>query len=661
MFHDRDPIIDLTDDKIKKVDEGKSINQPSSKHSPLKCICSFFKFVGATITFVRNVVANLLFLLILAVCCMLWMLSDSASDHLNALIDGEQVHKEITSAPVLWLTLSGELDELPLGDDQISKMLSQFSSNMRPDQVRVDLNQLLRVLQKAAVDDEIKTVVADISKLSLPSTQAVLRLIDECDKFKELTHGKKPLIFFSESFSQGTYIVASHASEIILDPFGAVDIHGLSLSTLYYAPLLERFKLTPYVFRAGTHKSAVEPLLRDSMSPEVKEEYSQIANSMWTNFEEIVKKGRPSLKGALLPNADEYLQSMRDAQGDNAKRALFAGLVDKLMTLDDLKKSLADIYPSNKDDTQVNAISMEDYETLYATRANKKATSQKQLAVIYGMGTICNSNDNPRAFSPDNMAYLLDTITQDPKNKGVLLYIDSGGGEVGASEEIRRMIVKLHEKGLKVAVYMADVTASGAYWIATAADKIYASEHTLTGSIGVFATTIGADKLLNEYGVTQDGVITSPLAENPIAKPLNKYQKELIELEIGNTYSKFLKLVCNARHLDIKNKDLFAEGRVFTAEDAKKLGLIDDITTLQGAIDALEAECGLQKDESVWRSYVVPMGNNLGMLPQLLVNKLGSLLPNSVLKLLLETPAATGVKEPQKAELMAIDNIRAKL
>ncbi len=658
----RDPIIDLTDDRIKKADESNKVKSKTREHSPLKCICSFFKFMGAAISFVRNVVANLVFLLFLAVLGMLWMLSDSAGDHLNALIEGNEVQKELTPAPVLWLSLNGELDEIPPGDDQISKMLSQFSSNLRPNEIRVDLHQLLRVLHKAASDDEIKTVVADVSNLTLPSSQSVLRLIDACDEFKEITHGKKPLIFFSDSFSQGTYIAASHAGEIILDPFGSVDIHGLSMSTLYYAPLLERFKLTPYVFRAGTHKSAVEPLLRDSMSPEVKEEYSHIANSLWAGFEEIVKKGRTSLKGELLPDADEYLKSMRDAQGDNARRALFAGLVDKLMTLDDLKKSLADLYPAKDDITQVDAISLDNYEALYAARAKKnKVNSQKQLAVIYGMGTISQSNDNPRAFSPDNMEYLLDTITKDPKNKGVLLYIDSGGGEVTASEQIRRMIVKLHEKGIKVAVYMADVTASGAYWIATAADKIYASEHTITGSIGVFATTIGADRLLNEYGVTQDGVSTSPLAETAIASPINRYQKELIELEIGNTYDKFLKLVCKARRLDIKNREQFAEGKVFTATDAKKLGLIDDITTLQGAIDALEAECGMQKDESVWRSYVVPMGSNLGMLPQLLVNKLGSLLPESALKLLLDLPVTGDKKQIKKTDLMAIDNIRARL
>ncbi len=660
MLHD--PIIDLTDDKIKKIDEQNNGELKARKHSPLKCICAFFKFIGATISFARNVVANLVFLLFLALCGMLWMLSESAGDHLNALIEGDEVQKEINPAPVLWLSLNGDLDELPLGDDQLSKMLSQFSSNLRPDEIRVDLNQLLRVLHKAAADDEIKTVVADVSNLSIPSSQAVMRLIEACDEFKKITHGTKPLIFFSDSFSQGTYIAASHASEIILDPFGKVDIHGLSMSTLYYAPLLERFKLTPYVFRAGTHKSAVEPLLRDSMSPEVKEEYSHIANSMWANFEQIVKEGRTSLKGKLLPDADEYLKSMRDAQGDNATRALFAGLVDKLMTLDDLKKSLADIYPAKNDKTQIDAISMDNYETLYAARTTKnKINSPKQLAVIYGMGTISKNNENPRSFSPDNMEYLLNTVTKDPKNKGVLLYIDSGGGEVGASENIRRMIVKLHEKGLKVAVYMADVTASGAYWIATAADKIYASEHTLTGSIGVFATTIGADRLLNEYGVSQDGVSTSPLAETAIATPINKYQKELIELEIGNTYHKFLKLVCNARGLDISNKELFAEGKVFTAPDAKKLGLIDDITTLQGAIDALETECGMQKDESVWRSYVVPMGNNLGMLPQLLVNKLGAWLPDPALKLLLDLSAYDENNQVKKVDLMAIDNIRAKL
>lgn len=634
---------------------------PKRKHRSLgRCLLHTLATVGAVISFIRNLVANLVFLLILAVIGGAWLLSSSIESNVQSMVAGDSSDPEsIAPAPVLWLDLSGYLDDMPAADDRLSKLYSRLSGHLDQKQ-RLSLQKLTRVLVQAGHDPEVKAVVADVSALEVSSMQAVERIIEACDEFKKSAGDKKPLIFFAESFDQAAYLAASHASEIVLDPMGAVDLHGLSMNSLYFGPLLERFRLTPYVFRAGSHKSAVEPMLRDGMSPEVKEEYGKLADGLWSHMNDLALAGRPGLD-VLLPPAAEYLRNLRHAGGDCAAMALKTGLVDTLMTADQLSDRLAKSYPSKDDPEYPDCIEMDDYSALQLARA-PKVDSSSRIAVIYGMGEISSYSESPRAFTPDNIGYLLDQIADDERNKGVLLYIDSGGGEVTASEAIRREILRFKKTGRKVAVYMADMTASGAYWIATAADKIIASPSTVTGSIGVFAASIGADRLLNEYGVTQDGVATNELAESPIAKSMNIYQREAIDLQIGYTYQTFLNLVCASRGLDVKNRGDFAEGRVFTADSAYALGLVDSIGTFQNALDTLEAECGLKKDESVWRSYVVPVGNNLGALPQLMLKYLGSSIPDSALKSLVETLGKTKApKDSGAPKIMAVEPSRPQL
>lgn len=599
---------------------------PQKEHSFTRCIWHGLCAAGGVITFIRNLVANLLFLTIALVLGLAWLLADTAEEKISSLAMGQdQDPAKIENAPVLWLNLDGMLDDMPMADDQISRLYSQLSGSLNSVK-RISLQKLVRVLDQASEDPEIKTVVADLSNLQIQSMQAVYRLTKACDDFKAKSGGKKDLIFFSDYFSQAAYLAASHAGEIVLDPMGEVDLHGISMNSLYFGKALERFKLTPYVFRAGTHKSAVEPLLRNDMSPEVKEEYSHLADSLWDQAQNLVKTGRPMLKGDLLPNAEEYLKLLRQEHGDFAYTALSRGLCDTLMTSDDLVARFAAIYPDAEDPCVPKTIDLDAYSEL---QKRKKAVNQPkaQIAVIYGIGEISSFTENRRSFSPDNILALLDNITEDKHNKGVLFYLDSGGGEVIASEEIRRAFMKLKQKGLKTAVYMADMTASGAYWIATAADKIYASPSALTGSIGVFAATVGADRLLNEYGVTQDGVSTSPFAQSALAKPLPKETSELISLQISNTYDRFLSLVEKSRGLKASDKENFAEGRVFTAQDAKQIGLVDEIGSFQNALDGLEAQCGLKKDESVWKSYTVPVSSSLDWLPQFLLNNFQGYLP----------------------------------
>lgn len=243
------PVISAGPQGVSAEAPGSQQNAP--KHSACRCVWHALGVIGATLTFIRNVVANLLFLLILAVLAVAWGLSSSVEDQLNSMAEG-QTAAPAKPAPVLWLDLSGWLDEMPQADDSFSKMFARMQESASRSR-RIGLEDLEALLKSAAADPEIKTVVADMSALTLTSTEQVLRLGRAFDEFRSAAGDDKELIVSAGSYTQGLYAAAAHASKVVLDPLGEIDLHGLSLSSLYFGGAVERFKLTPYVFRRGSH------------------------------------------------------------------------------------------------------------------------------------------------------------------------------------------------------------------------------------------------------------------------------------------------------------------------------------------------------------------------------------------------------------------------
>jgi len=651
------PVISAGPQGVSAEAPGSQQNAP--KHSACRCVWHALGVIGATLTFIRNVVANLLFLLILAVLAVAWGLSSSVEDQLNSMAEG-QTAAPAKPAPGLWLDLSGWLDEMPQADDSFSKMFARMQESASRSR-RIGLEDLEALLKSAAADPEIKTVVADMSALTLTSTEQVLRLGRAFDEFRSAAGDDKELIVSAGSYTQGLYAAAAHASKVVLDPLGEIDLHGLSLSSLYFGGAVERFKLTPYVFRRGSHKSAVEPYERSGMSAEVKAEYQGIADTLWSELEKNVAAARPALKnGPLLPPAQTYLSMLEQARGDDATLALKRGLCDMLLTPEALKAMIAKEYPSKDDSAEPDAVSMDEYRALLRERESR-IDSSSRLGVIYGEGVITSYDPDPRAFTPDNIGALLDRLSDDDHVKGALLVLSSGGGEFTASEEIRRSLEKFKKDGHKLVVYMADSAASGAYLAATAADRIVASPMTLTGSVGVFAAGLGADRLLNEYGVTQDGVVTSPFAVTPVAQPMPDEMKKLIDLQIGHTYDYFTDLVKKTRPLKSQDPQDFAEGRVFTAEQALKLGLIDEVGGYQEALAALERECGLKPDEAVVRPQALTIEDSLEGLPALLLKNFGSVLPEGLARELWQKALKAPAKASSRPEIYLINELKAEL
>ena len=484
--------------------QGTPSGQSRKRHGPCQVLCGIFSLCWRAVSLARDIAANLLFLAVIACAVLLCSLSSKVDDIAGQFQLGPGASSSsparTTSAPVLWLDLNGYIDDLPLSEDPISRMLSSINSDLP---VRFGIDEIEKALKAASRDDDIKAVVADVGDLDIASLEDIQRVNKACDEFRKAT--KKPLIFFGRNFTQAQYLLSSHASQIVLDPLGEIDLHGFAATPLYFKQALDKFGLTAYVFRRGSHKSAVEPLMRDSMSPEVKAEYQDLLDSMMRRSQEAVASARPAFKQKpILPGAQEYLASLEKHGGDEAKLALDYGLVDSLMTRDELSSRLARDHPSKDDPDEPDSMGLDECLTLDEART-PNVESSSELAVLAVQGTITSFSREERAFTPDNVQAMLDEAADDDKVKGVLLRVNSGGGEMGASEDIRRAIERFKKGGRKVVVYMEDMAASGAYMVASAADKIVASPWALTGSVGVFATAVSPHELLNRNGVNSSG------------------------------------------------------------------------------------------------------------------------------------------------------------
>ena len=623
-------IKDYTKIGVVDVKDASAASSGKEKHGLCRAMCRISGILWRILGLAREITANLLFLLFIILAVALY----SLSSHLGELTSGLSPKGGVTVAsaakiskpsPVLWLDLKGYIDDQPLSSDPVSVFISEYD---RGASGRFGIDEIEKALDLAATDDDVKVVVADVGDLTPASLEDIQRITIACDKFRNAS--QKPLIFFGRNFTQTQYLLSSHAGRIVLDPLGMVDLHGYATSSLYFKKALDEYNLTAYVFRRGSHKSAVEPLMSDKMSDGARSDYQALVDELMAQSQRTVASSRSAFKSKpILPDAQTYLKDLQKHNGDEAALALEYGLVDELMSRGDLIARLAKNYPLADNAKEPDTIGFYDYLDLQNSRQSI-IKSSSALAMIAASGTITSDERDPRGFTTDNVLTMIDEAAADSKVKGILFRINSGGGEMGASEDIRRALEKYKKSGHKVVVYMEDMAASGAYMIASAADKIVASPWTITGSVGVFATAFGAQDLLNRHGINEDGVSTSPFAEQSVAAAIPDEQLKRYDLQIGHAYDTFVDMVAGSRSLKVSDAPVFAEGRVFTARKAKELGLIDEVGSIDDALRVLEKECGLAEDEAEVYDIAMPSDGGLGALRTLITRGAISLLPSDL-------------------------------
>ncbi|GFM29982.1 signal peptide peptidase SppA [Novosphingobium sp. PY1] len=433
-----------------------------------------------------------------------------------------------------------------------------------------------RALRGAAKDDHVKAVVLDMSRFlggGMVHLQEIGRAIDE------VRAAGKPVLTFANAYADDGVLLAAHASEVWVDPMGGAFVAGPGGTQTYYKGLFDRFKVNAHVYRAGTYKSYVEPYIRSDMSPAAREANADLYGSIWATWKADVKQARPNSKVEQI--AGDPMAWVEASKGDFAQGAKAAGLVDRIGDKTEFEKRVAEIAGKGAGGDGP-AYAHTRLDTWLA--ANPARAEGASIGVITIAGEIVDGEAGPGKAGGDRIAQLLDDNI-DEGFKALVVRVDSPGGSVMAAERIRRAIDRYKARKIPVVVSMANMAASGGYWVSTPAERIFAEPGTVTGSIGVFAVVTSFEKTLADFGVTSDGVRTTPLSGQPdILGGFTPEVERMLQASVDNIYGKFLGVVAKSRKTTPERIDRVAQGRVWPGAEAKELGLVDEMGDLDAAL-----------------------------------------------------------------------------
>ncbi|HGY8186516.1 TPA: signal peptide peptidase SppA, partial [Escherichia coli] len=510
-----------------------------------------------------EMVLNLFFIFLVLVGVGIWM-QVSGGDS-----------KETASRGALLLDISGVIVDKPDSSQRFSKLSRQLLGASSDRLQENSLFDIVNTIRQAKDDRNITGIVMDLKNFAggdQPSMQYIGKAL------KEFRDSGKPVYAIGENYSQGQYYLASFANKIWLSPQGVVDLHGFATNGLYYKSLLDKLKVSTHVFRVGTYKSAVEPFIRDDMSPAAREADSRWIGELWQNYLNTVAANRQIPAQQVFPGAQGLLEGLTKTGGDTAKYALENKLVDALASSAEIEKTLTKEFGWSKTDKNYRAISYYDYAL------KTPADTGDSIGVVFANGAIMDGEETQGNVGGDTTAAQIRDARLDPKVKAIVLRVNSPGGSVTASEVIRAELAAARAAGKPVVVSMGGMAASGGYWISTPANYIVANPSTLTGSIGIFGVITTVENSLDSIGVHTDGVSTSPLADVSITRALPPEAQQMMQLSIENGYKRFITLVADARHSTPEQIDKIAQGHVWTGQDAKANGLVDSLGDFDDAV-----------------------------------------------------------------------------
>lgn len=727
--------------------------------------------IGSVITFARNLCFNIIFLLLLFVFFGGYMAIQNLKENGISLSSDAlaQLESQALKAEVLYFDLEGGISEAPFSSGQLSSLQRELEFALYGQQAH-ELVAIEKALTLAANDTSIKKIVLSVDGMA-PISLSVADRIGQAMEQARHTKSDDPafsreVVVVGMNYSQASYALATHADRIVLDPLGEVGMRGIALTSLYFKDALDKAHITPYIFRAGHFKSAVEPFMLNAMSADVRKEYQAIAFKSWNIYENDLKKSRAIKSGTVLPEAATYVEWLRQFNGNRAQMQQAQGLVDEVTPLNSYFEQLSSQVNADADYPHRPAIiTYQDYLLRYQARttggkavgalseievpraaslaasalgavstggavgaaisgtarsgaadvahsaggsvsvaaANNagptaqgadpaalgapaqstqgtagpagndadpqlarrvrgtKALASGKVAVIYGIGEIRDYGEKVTDFTPDNIIPQLEKAQTDDSIQAIVLYLNSPGGSVTASEKIRRAVADVQRNSSKpVIISMNGTAASGAYWIGSQGEHIFATPSTITGSIGVFGLSFGAHQLLNRYGAYQDGVATNELALAPIAKEMPQSQQAMIYLSVENTYRQFIELVARNRHLKANDYEIFAEGQIFLADDARSVGLVDEVGTLDDAINYAAHAAGISPTGVNVVHFAPDSASSLGGFESLLFGAAQAWLPEELTYSLLELRSKLKLAaQNDEVSLMAISPLGA--
>ena len=451
-----------------------------------------------------------------------------------------------------------------------------------------ELQDLLDVLNNAATDDDLAAVYVNVSELGMYWASA-FKLADAVKNVKD--SGKK-VIAYSESYGNSSYLISSQADMVMVNEYGGVSAFGFSRKREYYVDFYKNIKLNFNIFTAGDFKSGPEPYTRDSMSENDKLAWNEFANPMWKKMTGMMEEGRGLPIGTIQTYGDTAYEMMV-TNPEAAQVAYEIGLVDKIVTREELKEWMFQQYPNKEEDKYAFPDSISIYDYLSTIDAQKNQ-SKNNIAVINVEGAIMTGETAYGVAGSDTIVENIQSATQDKTVKAMVLRVNSPGGDVWASELITNALIEFKESGRPIISSMGDIAASGGVWVTTNSDEIWAEKDTLTGSIGVYGIIPTLDGIYDWAGIKVDGVSSTKAAEWDERESMPNEVKDAIQASIDNTYFKFVTKVAENRGMAYEEVLPIAGGRIWAGYKALELGLVDKIGDLDDALLSAAEKAGLE-------------------------------------------------------------------
>lgn len=483
----------------------------------------------------------------------------------------QQKEPQVQEKSILTFDLSTEITDSQPPANIAFKLISGESSNS------MTLRQVLNALEKAAEDEHIVGIFLDGRKGVGSSGYANLAEVrNALERFR--AKGKK-VIAYDVNWSEREYYLSSIADEVILNPMGVMEINGLSSQQIFFQGALEKYGIGVQVIRVGSYKSAVEPYTRKNLSSENRQQTQALLTDLWSKFLSTVGESRQ------LSATD--LQKIADEKGFvRPQDALKAGLVDRVAYFDKAIASLKELtgQKAEEENESVRQITLNTYASNTISQDSSPEKIDNKIAVVYAEGSIVGGKGKIQEIGSDRFAKEFRQLREDDSVKAVVLRVNSPGGSATASEVILREIL-LTRKHKPVIVSMGNIAASGGYWISAGADRIFAEENTITGSIGVFGLLTNIQEIGENHGVTWDVVKTGRFADiGSTVRPKTEAELAIYQKSVTNTYNLFLNKVAQYRNLPRQKVDEIAQGRIWSGKEAYKIGLVDQIGGLEAAI-----------------------------------------------------------------------------
>ena len=543
------------------------------------------------ITFVDNLLGKFrkVFLNIFTV-LLLMLITLGIFGSLGSLFESDEIE---TEDQILYLEPNGVIVDKAINRNDPFEEFEIFGSSTN----QIELENILKVINNAGTDDDLKAIYLDVDGLSAYFTSA-LKIADALYKARE--NGKE-IIAYTSGLGTTNYLIASQANEVILekDAYGSVLPFGFSRVRQYQKDFFENIKVDMNVYAAGDFKSGPEGFTRNDMSETDRLAWVEFVTPVWEKYKAMMEKGRGFDSGTIQYIGDNYHLLATENGGDDNETALATGLVDKLMTKQEIRNYMIEKFGSEEDYEWPEGITGREYlSTLKDEKTSKKeqrAQDKNKIAVIHVEGAIVTGGIDFNTAGSGGIVKNINKARDDESVKGIILRVNSPGGDVYASEMITNALEEFQSTGRPVYTSMGDIAASGGVWVTTTSEEIWAEDTTLTGSIGVYSIIPDVSPLENWAGINYDGVSMTKAGDiYDLSRGMNEELNKQFRENTENFYREFVTKVADNREMEYSEVLKFAGGRIWRGDTALELGLVDKLGSLDDAIDSMVTKLELE-------------------------------------------------------------------